>query len=471
MIRLGPTQRVALTVAASLFVVLLDGSILNTSLPRIAASLGVATLNLTLSVTVYPLAAAVVMPSAGWLAGRFGPRRSFMTGLVLFTLASVFCGLAQSLPALVIARAVQGLGGGMMLPIGRILALRQASKAELIQATALVTWPALMAPVIGPALGGYISTYIDWRWNFWLNLPLGALALLICAKVLPADPPPHSTPFDTRGALLAGLGSVALLAGLELAPHVSRLPHGVWWMVASIALAVVLIATLRRHLARTEQPLVRLEPFAVRTFSIATLTGGVPFSMCLQATPFLLPLMFQLGLGWSAVEAGSMVLYYFLGNLMIKPVTTPLLRWLGFRRLMIVCSTLGGLTIAACGAIDANWPVALMAVLLFVTGASRSTQLTAQNTLMFADIGAAHRNSASTIATVLQQLAGAFGVAISSVLLIASSKLSGHEGVQQADFQHVLVAVGALAMLCAFLFSRLPADAGAEVSGHARPST
>lgn len=470
MIHLGSTQRIALTVASSLFVVLLDSSILNTSLPNIAASLGVATLSLTLSVTVYPLAAAVVMPSTGWLADRFGPRRCFMSGLALFTLASGLCGLAQSLPALVAARALQGLGGGMMLPIGRNLALRSASKAELIQATALVTWPALMAPVIGPALGGYISTYIDWRWNFWLNLPLGAAALLICSKVLPANPPPHTAAFDLPGAVLAGLGSMMLLAGLEVAPHLSHLPHGGWWVAGLITAAAVMIALLYRHLRRATQPLVRLEPFSVRTFSIATLTGGVPFSMCLQATPFLLPLMFQLGLGWSAVQAGSMVLYYFLGNLTIKPVTTPLLRWLGFRRLMITCSITGGITIAACGLIDAQWSVPLMALLLYVAGASRSIQMTAQNTLMFADVQAAHRSSATTIATVLQQLAGAFGVALSSVLLVTSSALWDHPRVLQADFQHVFMAVGALAGLCALLFSRLPADAGAEVTGHARPA-
>jgi EmrB/QacA subfamily drug resistance transporter len=468
MLSLGPTQRVALTVAASFFMVLLDSTILNTSLPNMAASLGVETLRLTLAVTVYPLASAAVMPSSGWVADRFGPRRSFIAGLVLFTLASALCGFAQSLPQLVVARALQGIGGGLMMPIGRILTIRRATKAELLQATALVTWPALMAPVIGPAIGGYISTYIDWRWNFWLNVPLGLVALFICSRVLPADPPAQSAPFDVKGALLAALGSSALLGGLEVAPHAAHLPHGELLAVALIAAAVVLIAVLRRHLQRAAQPLVRLEPFSVRTFSVATLTGGVPFAMCLQATPFLLPLMFQIGLGWTAVQAGTMVLYYFLGNLLIKPATTPLLRRFGFRPLMIGCSVVGGATIAACGLIDAQWPMVAMAVLLFLTGAARSTQLTAQNTLMFADIGPAHRSSASTLSTVLQQLAGAFGIAVASTLLVVSSTLSGHGGVQQEDFARVFWLVGALAASCAVLFSRLPRDAGAEVSGHVR---
>lgn len=470
MSRLSPTQRVALAVAATYFTVLLDSTILHTSLPRMATGLGVAPLSLALAVTIYLLAAAAVMPSCGWLSDRFGPRRCFIAGLWLFTLSSALCGHAQNLPELVIARAVQGTGGGLLVPLGRILTVRQASKAELMQATALMTWPALLAPVLGPALGGYISTYLEWRWNFWLNLPIGAAALFACARVLPQDPPPVTTPFDLKGAVLAALGSASLLGGLETAAHARQLPLGVALPVGLIGVAVLLLALLQRHLTRTEWPLVRLTPLSVRTFAVATLAGGLPFAVCLQATPFLLPLMFQLGMGWSAVEAGTAVLYYFLGNLLIKPVTTPLLRRIGFRPLMIACALLNGATIAACGTFDATWHTAWVAPLLFVTGACRSVQLTALNTLMFADIAPAQRSSASTLSSVLQQLGSAFGVAGSTLLLTLSAGLSSHLAPQQTDFRNVFFVVGSIAALCALLFARLHRDDGAEVSGQARAS-
>jgi EmrB/QacA subfamily drug resistance transporter len=460
-----PTVRVALTIAASLFMVLLDSTILHTSLPRIAAGLGVAPLDLSLAVTSYLLAAAAIMPASAWLAARYGARRCFLVALLLFVLASGACGLAQNLAQLVMARVAQGFGGGLLMPLGRLLVLRRADKAELMQATALVTWPALLAPVIGPALGGYITTAFDWRWNFWLNLPLGAIALWLSLRTLPRDEPGHPPPLDLPGAVMAAVCSVLLLGGLEWAAHAGT--HLARWSgpLLLLALGGVLLLVTRRHLRRSPHPAVDLAPLRQRTFVVSTLYGGVPLSLALSATPFLLPLLFQVGMGMTAVQAGLLVLYYFLGNLTIKPLTTPVLRRYGFRRVMTVGSVAAGVAVAACGFVPAEGGTVATVVVLYLAGATRSMQLTATNTLMFADITGPQRGAASGLASVLQQVAMALGVAIAALFLAVSQLVHGGHAVSRADFTFAFVALGLVAAGSALAFAMLQPNDGAEVSG------
>jgi len=467
---LTSTHRVALTVAAAFFMVLLDSTILNTSLPRMAQDLGLAPLDLSVVVTVYLLAAAAVMPASAWLAQRFGAKRCFMASLALFTLASVGCGLAQSLSQLVAARLVQGLGGGVLLPVGRILIMRQADKSELMQATALVTWPALLAPVIGPALGGWITTDLHWRWNFLLNLPIGLLTCLVCLRVLPLTQRTHPDPLDLRGAAMAALCSVLLLSGLELAARTSPQPRTWLLPLALLAAAATLIWLTRRHLMRTQHPILSLAPLQVRTFEIATVSAGLPFTLCLHATPFLLPLMFQVGMGLSAIQAGLLVLVYFVGNLSIKAITTPLLRRFGFRQVMVVGSLCAALSIAACATLSLHSPTAWTWALLYLAGATRSVQMTAMNTLMFADIDGPQRNAAATLASVFQQLSSALAVALGALTLTVTQLLDGREQLQLADFRWAFLAMAALALLGTWRFGQLQPQDGAEVSGHRAPT-
>ena len=460
------SRRVSLIVAAALFMLLLDGAILNTSLPNMAASLGVTPLALTSAVTVYLLAAAALMPASGWIADRFGPRRVFLTAMAVFTLASMACGFASGLHELMATRFVQGLAAGVMAPVGRTLALRNARKAEVMGAMALIVWPSLLAPVIGPPLGGLITTYASWRWNFFINLPIGMLGVLAVLRWVPDMAVPRPGRLDLRGALLSGAALVLLLFGLERGAQAG--PQIVHWAAPAMLVGAGIGSGLfaLRHLRRAAHPVVSLAPFDVRTFRIATVSAGSFFVLCLQATPFLVPLMFQIAFGLNAVQAGLFTLAYFLGNLSMKTLTTPLLRRFGFRRVMVVNGTLAATAILACALLRADTPVVVTVALLVMAGATRSMQMTALNTLAFADIDPALRAPASTLSSMCTQVSSALGAAVGALLLALSQIAHGRSALAGPDFKVAFVCIGLIALASVAGFARLrPAD-GAEVSGH-----
>lgn len=313
-------RRVALIVAIAFFMQLLDSTIISTSLPQMGASFGVPAVAMSIGITVYMLTMAVFVPLSGWLADRFGARNIFLVAIALFTLASLACGVSRDLTEFVAARAVQGLGSALMTPVGRILVLRNASKSELLNATALITWPALFAPVVGPVLGGFITTYLSWHWNFFINIPLGLIGLALVGRFIPGDREADAKPLDWPGFFLTSLGLACLLYGLERIAHPEDglLPTAA---LLSAGIAIGFIAV--RHLYRAPHPLLDLSSFKVQTFAISTLAAGTIFRVAINATPFLLPLLFQVGFGLSPVDAGMMILAYFLGNLGMKTVTTP----------------------------------------------------------------------------------------------------------------------------------------------------
>ena len=326
-------RRVALIVAVAFFMQLLDSTIISTSLPQMGQSFGVPAVAMSIGITVYMLTMAVFVPLSGWLADRFGARNIFLIAIALFTLASIACGVSENLTQFVAARAVQGLGSALMTPVGRILVLRNASKSELLNATALITWPALFAPVVGPVLGGFITTYLSWHWNFFINIPLGLAGLALVARFIPGDREAETRPLDWPGFLLTSIGLAALLYGLERIAHPE---DGILPTVVLLAAGILVGWLAIRHLRRAPHPLLDLSSFRVLTFAISTLAAGTIFRVAINATPFLLPLLFQLGFGLSPVDAGLMILAYFLGNLGMKTVTTPTLRRFGFRTVMVL---------------------------------------------------------------------------------------------------------------------------------------
>jgi EmrB/QacA subfamily drug resistance transporter len=457
-------HRVTLTVAAALFMLLLDGSILNTSLPAMAHALQVRPLALSAAVTVYLLAGAAMLPLASWLGDRIGFRRLFVGAIALFTLASLLCGLAQGAQELVLARALQGIGGGLMMPVGRTIAMRDARKEDLIGITALLTWPALFAPVLGPPLGGFITTYASWRWNFLLNVPLGALAVLLILRWVPRDTQQPRRPLDVPGAAGAALGLMLLLGGLEWAAHVVGESAARVQALLTIAVGAATLAWTVRHLRRTPHPVVSLAPFEHRTFLVATAAGGTFASMCLQSTPFLLPLLFQLALGRSAVDAGALLLPYFLGNLAMKSVTTPILLRLGFRRVLVGAGFGNAAAIAAFAFVGPQTPWLALIVLLVCAGCIRSMLLTGINTLMFADVTPQQRPAAASLATMSMQTAAALGVAVGAIVLAVSESWHGGTRLVLADFHAAFAAMGLFCALATLTFWRLPHDAGAEMT-------
>jgi len=458
----GAARRVALIVAAAFFMQNLDGAIINTSLPQMARAFAVRPNDLNIGITAYILSTAAFVPLSGWIADRLGAKRVFAAAIVVFTLASLACGLAQNLWLFVAARAVQGLGGALMTPVGRMVVLKSAAKADLLAATALITWPALIAPVVGPVLGGFITTYVDWRWNFFLNLPLGLAGVALVLAFIPGGRDESRGRFDPLGFLLTSTSLIALLAGLEGLTQGRALALS----AAGLLLGIGLGWTAIRHLRRHDAPLLELSSLKVRTFVISTVEAGNLMRLTIAATPFLLPLMFQVAFGLSAWRAGLYVLAYFAGNLLMKTVTTPALRRFGFRNVLVANGALAGLAMLACAFLTPATSAVIVVLVLLAAGLTRSMQFTALATLAFADIEPHQRGSSSTLSSMLQQVAAGLGVALGAILLTASQGLRGAGHLALADFRFAFIAVGVMALLGSALFLRLRPDAGAEVSGH-----
>lgn len=440
----------ALLVAGAMFMEILDATIIATAIPAIAATFGVAPVDVNIAVSAYLLTVAILIPATGWAADRFGIRPVFLTAIVVFTLASVGCALSASLPMLVAMRVLQGVGGAMMVPVGRLAVLRYSDKADLVRAIALLTWPALTAPVVAPALGGAIATYGSWRWIFLINIPIGIVGLLLAFKLIRGGPAAQTRPFDWRGLLLLGAGIAAALLALE---HIRV--SGTDWMTVGIggALAVILLGAAIWHLRRSPAPLMRLSVLRVRTLRI-TVSGGSLYRLVITAVPFLLPLLFQLEFGWSAFTAGLMVAALFVGNLTIKPLTTPLMRRFGIKRVLLVNGLVSVAWFGVLAALQPGTPVALMAIALYVSGALRSIGFTAYNSLAFADVDGDELTHANTLNATVQEVAAGLGIAVAALLLTVLTSFSG-----------AFAALGVLMALTLVETLRLPGDAGRHVSG------
>ncbi|MGJ6122943.1 MFS transporter [Mycolicibacterium sp. Y3] len=440
----------ALLVAGAFFMEILDASILTPAIPAMAAQFGVGAIDVNVAITAYLVTVAVLIPASGWMADRFGIRRVFIAAIAIFTLASVGCALSASLPMLVGMRIAQGVGGAMMVPVGRLAVLRFSGKADLVRAIALLTWPALAAPVLAPVLGGAIATVGNWRWIFLVNIPLGVIGLILAFKLIRGDPAPARTPLDWPGIMLLGGGIAAALIGLE---HI-RVDGTDWLLVGGCGVAALaLLITAVWHLLRTEAPLVALRVLKVRTLRI-TVSAGSLYRMVITAVPFLLPLQFQLEFGWTPFAAGLMVAALFAGNLTIKPATTPLMRRFGIRTVLLV----NGLASVCCfgllAALRPGAPVALIAAVLYLSGALRSVGFTAYNSLAFSDVDGDRLTHANTLNAAVQELAAGLGIALAALLLS-----------QLTSYSLTYLVFGALMAVTLVESLRLPGNAGAHVSG------
>ena len=458
---------IAFLVAAAFFMENLDATVITTAVPAMAQSFGVLPVNLSIGISAYLLALAVFIPMSGWVADRFGPRSVFAGAVLLFTLASVACGLAQSLPVFVAARIVQGIGGALMVPVGRLVVLRSTPKSGLVKAIATITWPGLAAPVLGPPLGGWIASTWSWHWIFFLNVPLGAIAIVLALRWID-DAPGKLRPFDWTGFAASGFGLAALMYGLELMSHTP-----IDWLFAG-ALAAGGAASLGFalwHLRRTAHPLVDLSAFGVQTFRVSVF-GGSLFRIAISSAPFLLPLMFQLAFGFSMVASGFMMLAMFGGNLGMKPATSFVMRRLGFRGTLLFNGLLVALGFAALMAFSADTPVAVMAAVLVLSGMCRSMQFTAINTLAFCDTTPAQTSGATTLFSMFQQASAGVGIAFGAIGLSIAERFTGHAGAPGVqDFRIAFGLVTAVALLALVDALTLPKDAGSRVSGHPAPAS
>ncbi|MEH8880836.1 MFS transporter [Klebsiella pneumoniae] len=401
----------ALLVAGAFFMEFLDGTVIATALPDMARDFGVTAVELNIGISAYLITLAVLIPASGWIADRFGARAIFTLALAIFTLASVFCGLSTEVHIFVAMRILQGVGGALMVPVGRLAVLRATPKHQLIKAIATLTWPALVAPIIGPPLGGFITRYASWHWIFFINVPLGLAAIILSLRIIPDIRETERRSFDLSGFITTSVAMVSLVTAMERLGD--RQPQ-IWPTLALAALGFGCLLYSIRHFRRAAAPMVRLDALQVPTFRV-TMYGGSLFRASISAVPFLLPLLFQVGFGMDPFHSGLLVLAVFVGNLTIKPATTPLIRWLGFRRLLLINGALNVCSLLACALLTPQTPVWAIMLILYLGGVFRSIQFTGVSTLAFADVPAAQMSDANTLFSTASQLAVGLGITLGAI--------------------------------------------------------
>jgi len=467
----GWSPRLALLVAATFFMEFLDGTVLTTAIPSIAGDFGVPSTSVNITMTAYLMTVAMGIPLSGWLAERLGARRIFCLAIAVFTAASLLCAASQDLTVLTVSRVLQGLGGAMMVPVGTLLVLRGTPKSDLLRATAYLVWPGLLAPVLAPLVGGALTTYLSWHWIFLINLPLGAAAFLAALRLVPAVAGDRNRRLDWLGLGLTTAGVGALVAGLELA---SGHPGGAWtWPI--ILAGILALAAAVFWMRRASHPLFDLTVFGTRTFR-ATNSGGFIYRLTISSVPFLLPLMFQNGFGWSPLHAGIMVAAVFIGNIGIKPTTTPLIRRFGFKPVLVFSSLASAATFALCALLTRETPEPLVFALLVCSGAFRSIGFSAYASVQYADILPGQLTSANAVSATIVQLATGAGIAVGALLLrlfesdsLLSSGLggvlsAGPDGSRVAAYRGAFLSIAVLMLFSTADSLLLHRHAGAEVS-------
>lgn len=439
-------------VTGALFMEILDGAIIGPALPAMALAFGVAPLELNIGMSAYLVAVGIFIPASGWIADRYGTRRVFLSALALFTISSAVCGAVDSLTAFVAVRIVQGFSGALMVPVGRLVILRYMPQDKLMAAMSALVWPALVAPVLGPPLGGLIAQHIGWHWIFFMNVPLGIAALFAAWRLVPDVRGDQRTRFDWPGFLLCGAGTFTLLTGLE------RLVAAVDAVNVLLCMGgAALLAAAFRHFSRASAPMLSLTSLRVATFRITVFSGTLA-RMAIGAAPFLLVLMFQLGFGHDATTAGLLVLALFAGNLLMKTVTTQVLRRFGYRRVLLGNGVLCAASLVGCAALTAATPLWLTLPILVFAGMTRSMQFTALGTIGFADIPKADMAHANGLSNTIGQLGMAAGITLAAVSVRVAHQVTGGPAAHDYRLALLVLALTVLASLVGI--ARLPHDAG-----------
>jgi EmrB/QacA subfamily drug resistance transporter len=457
----APNRLIPLIIASALFMENMDSTVIATSLPAIAEELGTDAITLKLAFTTYLLTLTIFVPVSGWCADRFGARHVFRAAIVVFTLGSIACGAAQSLGSLVAARALQGVGGAMMVPVGRIILLRAIPKSQLVDALAWLTIPALVGPLVGPPVGGFITTYFDWRWVFWMNVPFGVAAVIFASTMMPETEVDHVPPLDVKGFLLSGLGLSSTVFGLTVAGQ-DLLPG--YGPQALMGLGAIFLYLYVRHARAVRDPILDFRLLRIETFRAGVL-GGSLFRVGIGAVPFLTPLLFQLGFGMSAFQSGMLTCAAAAGAISMKFPAARLIRHFGFRRLLLANGVLASVSIAALALLSPSTSLVLVILLLFCGGFLRSLQFTAMNAMSYADIENAAMSHATSLYTVAQHLSLAAGVALAAFVLETAQAWNGDGALAVADFTAAFAVVALFAVSSVLNFTSLGHDAGASVSG------
>jgi EmrB/QacA subfamily drug resistance transporter len=454
---------VPFVVACAMFMQNLDSTVIATALPTIAHSLGESPLRLNVAITCYLLSLAVFIPISGWTADRFGARRVFSLAIVVFTLGSVACGVSTSLPALVGARILQGMGGALMVPVGRLVLLRTVPKSDLVRAMSFVSVPALIGPVMGPPLGGLIVTYASWRWIFFINIPVGLLGIVLVNLLVGDLKETGRRPLDRSGFALTGIGLAALAFGFE---NVGRGAIPTIAVIGLLAVGALCLTLYVRHARRVSHPIIDLRLFDIPTYASASI-GGFLFRMGLGALPFLLPLMLQVGFGLSALHSGLLTFASAAGAMLMKTSAVKILRTFGFRIVLVGDAIISAGFLFGYSLFRPDTPHFVIFLALLIGGFFRSLQMTSINTLGYADVPPAMLSRATSLSSMAQQLSQTAGVATAALMLHTVLVLHGGTRLTAPDFYPVFMGVAMISLLSVPFFLKMAPDAGAEVSGRA----
>ena len=451
---------IPLIVAFAFLMEQLDSTIITTAIPDMARSLRVAPLHLNLAITAYVLSRAVFMPVRGWVADRYGARRVFAAALIIFTAASALCGLSQSLAQLVVTRVLQGIGGAMMTPVGRLVLIRSFPRNQLVTAMTYMTIPAVIGPAVGPILGGVLTTYANWRWIFYVNIPIGILGVALALRFVEDGPAERPARFDVLGFLLCGSGLGLLQFGLE---NIGRAMLPVPMVLAITVLSLLLLLAYVLYARRRTDPALDLSLFRIRTFQVSTLAGGLS-RIGVNTVPFMLPLMFQIGFGLDPVQSGSLTFVTSLGTLVVRPISAWLLRQFGYRGVLMGNGMLCAVVIASFSLLQPTTPHWRIVILVLLFGVVRSTQFVTSNTLTYSDTPANKLSRSTSLGGVIQQLTISFGVSIAAALLGLIAGPGRLPDVRDFHLAFLMVALITLASVPGFL--KLRPEDGSAVSGY-----
>jgi EmrB/QacA subfamily drug resistance transporter len=455
-------QRVIpLIVATALFMENMDSTVIATSLPAIAADIGTSPLTLKLAITSYLLSLAVFIPASGWTADRFGARMVFAIAVAVFMMGSIGCAMSSSVTDFVFARILQGMGGAMMTPVGRLVLLRSIDKSALVNAMAWVTVPALVGPVVGPPLGGFITTYFSWHWIFLINIPIGLIGIVMALRYI--DPIKSEDPerFDLSGLVLAGIGLAGISFGLSVA-GLNLLP---WSVVAAlVAVGSISMTLYVMHARRTGSPVLDFSLLRLSTLR-ASIIGGFTFRIGVGALPFLLPLLMQVGFGLTPFQSGLVTFASAVGAMGMKTLAGRIIRAFGFRNLMTVNAVISSFFLAACALFTVTTPLLLIMIILVVGGFFRSLQFTAINTVAYAEVEPPQMSRATTLVSVNQQLAVSAGVGVGAFSVETTMWLRHVTELDATVFAPAFLVVTLISVASSWFFWQMPDDAGHEISG------
>ncbi len=455
---------IPLIIACALFMENLDSSVVATSLPAVAHDLHVDPISLKLAFTSYLLSIAVFTPISGWCADRFGAKIVFRTAIIVFVAGSVLCGFSHSLEGFVGARIIQGLGGAMMVPVGRLVLVKTIPRAEYVRALSWLTIPGLLGPVMGPPVGGFITTFFQWRWIFWINVPIGIIGFILVSIFIENLKEEEMPPLDRVGFLLSGCGLGGFVFGIA-ASGIDLLPHIV--TTAMIIGGAICLALYARHALAVKHPLIDLRLLKFATFR-ANIVGGSVFRLGIGCIPFLLPLMLQVGFGLTAFQSGSLTFASAAGAMLMKVTAPPILRRFGFRTVIAFNAFISAVFIAAFGWITATTPWPVVTAILLIGGYFRSLEFTAFNAIGYADVPRERISQATSFAGVAQQVSVACGVSLAAFSLETTRGMRGDMALIHSDFTIAFTVAALTSLFAAVTALSLKPDAGADISGHRR---